>query len=98
MVRRPFAKIAILAGAVLAVGMSGFAPAAPAVKKYEIGVIAKSNSNPVFIAAKTGAEDAARDLSKKYNAEIKINWRTPNNEDAQQQAQYVEQLASLGVA
>jgi ribose transport system substrate-binding protein len=70
----------------------------PAPKKtYEFGVIAKSQSNPVFQAARTGAEDAAKELSKKYGIDVKINWRTPNNEDAQQQATYVEQLASQGV-
>lgn len=98
MIRRTFAKLGVLGVAALAVGMIAWAPSGSAPKKYEIGVIAKSNSNPVFRAAKTGAEDAARDLSKKYGVEIKINWRTPNNEDAQQQAQYMEQLASQGVA
>ncbi len=66
-------------------------------KTYEFGVIAKSQSNPVFQAARTGAEDAARDLSKKYGVEVKINWRTPVNEDAQKQSEYIEQLASQGV-
>jgi len=66
-------------------------------KTYVIGVVAKSRSNQVFQAAWKGAKDAARDLSKKYDAQISINWRTPNNEDAQQQAQFVEQLTSQGV-
>jgi ribose transport system substrate-binding protein len=66
--------------------------------KYEFGVIAKSQSNPVFQAARTGAEDAAREIEKANpGVTVKINWRTPNNEDAQQQAQYLEQLASQGV-
>jgi ribose transport system substrate-binding protein len=73
------------------------APAAGAKKSYTIGVIAKSQSNPVFQAARTGAEDAAKDISAKYNIDVKINWRTPTAEDAQQQAQYVEQLVSSGV-
>lgn len=65
-------------------------------KTYRIGVIAKSQSNPVFQAARTGALDAGEDLSKKLGADVKVEWRTPVNEDAQQQAQYVEQLASQG--
>jgi hypothetical protein len=65
-------------------------------KSYVIGVIAKSQSNPVFQAARTGAEDAAHDLSAKYGIDVKINWRTPNDEDAQKQAQFVEQLVSSG--
>lgn len=66
-------------------------------KSLVIGVIAKSQSNPVFIAARTGAEDACRDLSKKYGIEIKANWQTPVAEDAQKQAQFIEQLVSQGV-
>jgi ribose transport system substrate-binding protein len=65
--------------------------------KLVIGVVAKSTSNPVFIAARTGAEDACRDLSKKYGIEIVSKWQTPVTEDAQKQGQYVEQLVSQGV-
>ncbi len=94
--RRAFACVSVLIASAAMLGISRPSPAEP--KKYEIGVIAKSNSNPVFLAAKTGAEDAAKDLGKKYGVEIKIIWLTPNKEDAQQQAQYIEQLASQGVA
>lgn len=66
-------------------------------RKMTIGVIAKSSTNPVFIAAHTGAMDACRDLSKKYNIEIVCNWQTPVSEDAQKQAQTVEQLVAQGV-
>lgn len=97
MIRRTAMKIGVIGLLTLAAGMMAWSPRA-AVKTYEIGVIAKSNSNPVFQAAKTGAEDAARDLGKKLGVEIKINWRTPNSEDAQQQSQYMEQLAAQGVA
>lgn len=64
--------------------------------KYMIGVIAKSQSNPVFQAAYTGAREAAADLSREYGIDVEINWRTPTNEDAQQQAQFIEQLVSQG--
>src|SRR4029077_1751770 len=57
---------------------------------------AKSQSNPVFQATRVGANDAARELGKKYGIEIKIDWRTPNDEDAQKQAEAVEQLALAG--
>lgn len=73
-------------------------PPTGAKKSYVIGVIAKSNSNQVFLAARTGAEDAARDLSAKYGIDVKIDWRTPNTEDAQRQAQNIEQLVSAGVS
>src|SRR6266540_916955 len=65
-------------------------------KSYTIGLVAKSQSNPVFQAARVGALDAARDLGKKYGIDIKIDWRTPNEEDAQKQAEAIEQLALVG--
>lgn len=65
--------------------------------KYKIGLIAKSESNPVFQAAKVGAEDAAKELGKKYDCDIEILWRTPAAEDAQKQAQLLEQLVVVGV-
>jgi len=65
-------------------------------KAYTIGLVAKSQGNPVFQAARVGANDAARDLGKKYGIEIKIDWRTPNEEDAQKQAEAIEQLVLAG--
>src|SRR5579863_3397373 len=65
-------------------------------KSYTIGLVAKSQGNPVFQAARVGAMDAARDLGKKYGIEIKIDWRTPNEEDAQKQAEAIEQLVLAG--
>ncbi|MBC7835245.1 MAG: substrate-binding domain-containing protein, partial [Phycisphaerales bacterium] len=66
-------------------------------RSYVIGMIAKSQSNPVFIAARTGAEDAAKELGKQYGCEIKIDWRTPSSEDGQKQAEYLDALVAGGV-
>jgi ribose transport system substrate-binding protein len=65
-------------------------------KTYTLGMIAKSQGNPFFEAAHAGANDAARDLSAKHGITIKIDWRTPNEEDAQKQAEMLEQLALRG--
>lgn len=65
-------------------------------KTYVIGLVAKSQGNPVFQAARVGAEQAAKDLGQKYGINIKIDWRTPNEEDAQKQAEAVEQLVLSG--
>lgn len=65
-------------------------------KSYLIGVVAKSDSNPVFQAARTGAEDAAADVSKKYGVKIDVSWQTPSSEDAQRQAQFIDQLVAKG--
>lgn len=61
-----------------------------------IGMIAKSQSNPVFLAARKGAEARAAELSRELGASIRIDWRTPNDEDAQMQAAFIEQLTSAG--
>jgi ribose transport system substrate-binding protein len=91
-------KAAAVLAAVSAAAVLGTAShAAESGKTYVIGLIAKSQNNPVFLAARTGANDAARDLSKKYGVEIKIDWRTPVGEDAQKQADYMEQLAAGAV-
>ncbi|MBX3736084.1 MAG: substrate-binding domain-containing protein [Candidatus Didemnitutus sp.] len=70
------------------------ASAAP--RTITLGLVAKSQGNPVFQAARVGAEDAAVDLGQKLGLAIKIDWRTPNEEDAQKQAEAIEQLVLAG--
>ena len=65
-------------------------------RKIVIGMVAKSQSNDVFVAAHKGADDAARILGPQYGVEVEINWQTPDSEDAQQQAQAIEQLSRGG--
>jgi ribose transport system substrate-binding protein len=76
------------------VAAAGFA----ADKTLVFGVVAKSNNNPVFQAAKTGAEDEAKKLNAEKKANIQIDWRTPNEEDPQKQADAIEQLVNNGAA
>lgn len=66
-------------------------------KEYVFALIAKNQSNPVFQAARTGAEDTAEELGKKLGVKIKVIWQTPNEEDARLQADYIEQLVLQGV-
>src|SRR5438128_11158756 len=63
---------------------------------YTFGLVAKSQNNPVFQAARVGAEQAAKDFGAKHGLTIKIDWRTPNEEDAQKQAEAIEQLVLTG--
>ncbi|HTH47530.1 MAG TPA: substrate-binding domain-containing protein [Candidatus Limnocylindria bacterium] len=65
-------------------------------KSYTFGLIAKSQGNAVFQVARVGAEDAARELGAKHGLKIRIDWRTPNDEDAQKQAEALEQLVLAG--
>lgn len=95
MLKLAAAACVVSAGVAHATASGAEAPGAK--KAYVFGVIAKSQANPVFQAARTGAMDAAKELEAKHGVKVEINWRTPNNEDAQQQAQFVEQLASAGV-
>ena len=89
MIRKLVLTVTSLLGLAAATGFA-------AEKTYTFGVIAKSNNNPVFQAAKTGAEDEAAKLSKEHGVDIKIDWRTPNEEDPQKQADAVEQLVNAG--
>src|SRR5688572_33287571 len=65
-------------------------------KSYTIGLVAKSQGNPVFQAARVGATDAAKELGAKHGIDIRIDWRTPNEEDAQKQAEAIEQFVLSG--
>jgi ribose transport system substrate-binding protein len=65
-------------------------------KSYTIGLVATSQGNPVFQAARVGAMDAAKDLGKQYGVTIKIDWRARRTEDAQKQAESIEQLVLAG--
>lgn len=75
----------------------GVAAVAQAQKSYTFGMVAKSQGNPFFEAAHSGANDAARELGAKHHLNLRIDWRTPNEEDAQKQAEMMEQLLLAGV-
>lgn len=78
------------------VAQKGAAPAAGGDNQIKIAMIAKSSTNPVFLAARTGAEAAARELSQKHNMQVEIAWLTPPQEDAQVQAQRIAQAVNEG--
>jgi len=81
----------------LSLALLSLAVTAPAAETYTLGMIAKSQGNQFFEAAHSGAKAAARELGARYGITIVIDWRTPNEEDAQKQAEYVEQLVLKGV-
>jgi ribose transport system substrate-binding protein len=64
--------------------------------RLTIAVIAKSSTNPVFLAARTGAEAAARELSQQHGTPIEVVWLTPPQEDGQVQAQRIQQAVNSG--
>jgi ribose transport system substrate-binding protein len=63
---------------------------------FTIAMIAKSSNNPVFLAARTGAEAAAKEQSAKTGMNIQVNWLTPPQEDGQVQAQRIQQAVNDG--
>jgi ribose transport system substrate-binding protein len=64
--------------------------------KFVIAMIAKSSNNPVFGAARTGAEAAAKEQSAKTGLDVQVVWLTPPQEDAQVQAQRIQQAVNDG--
>jgi ribose transport system substrate-binding protein len=56
-----------------------------------IAMIAKSTTNPVFVSARKGAENAAKELGEKHGIPIQIIWMTPDHEDGELQATAVAQ-------
>jgi ribose transport system substrate-binding protein len=64
--------------------------------KFTIALIAKSSTNPVFLAARTGAEAAAKEISEKNGLDVQVVWLTPPQEDAQVQAQRIQQAVNDG--
>jgi ribose transport system substrate-binding protein len=57
-------------------------------------MIAKSASNPSFLASRLGAENRARALGTELGRPIEIDWLTPPQEDAALQAQRIAQAVA----
>ncbi|HEU5217318.1 MAG TPA: substrate-binding domain-containing protein [Gemmatimonadales bacterium] len=90
-----------LALGVIAVTACGKGAEAPGAKpagdgKITIAMIAKSSTNPVFLASRTGAEAAARHLSDSLHITVEVVWLTPPQEDGQVQAQRIQQAVNDG--
>lgn len=110
MMRRSLARAAatVLVGAALAAcggkpggetkTAAGGDSAGAAGRPIRIAVIAKSSNNPVFLAARTGAEAAAKEISAQPGGpKVEVVWMTPPQEDGQVQAQRVQQAVNDGV-
>jgi len=65
-------------------------------KVLKIVMIAKSQSNPVFPVSDMGAQAAAVELSKSTGVNITVDWETPANEDAQEQANRITEGVNNG--
>lgn len=65
--------------------------------RYVLGMVAKSQDNPVFRAAQSGAEAAARELGRENGVEVEIVWRSPASEDAARQSEIMAELIATDV-
>jgi ribose transport system substrate-binding protein len=66
-------------------------------KSIVITMIAKSSANPVFESAKIGAIKTAKSLSEKYSKlDVSIDWQTPDNESASEQAEIIRNAVKNG--
>src|ERR1044072_5917291 len=63
---------------------------------FKIAMIAKSSTNPVFLSGRTGAEDAAAELTKSTGTQVSVDWLTPPSEDATIQAQRIAEAVNSG--
>src|SRR4029078_11266171 len=66
-------------------------------RPLRIAMIAKSASNPSFVAARTGAENRARELSASLGRPVQIEWLTPPQEDGAVQARRIAQAVKEGM-
>ena len=89
-------KVVALFAAVCGITAGAMAADAAKPKKFTIAMIAKCSTNPVFLSGKAGAEFEAAKLSKELGIDIKINWRTPPDENAEQQAQQIAEAVNAG--
>jgi ribose transport system substrate-binding protein len=63
-------------------------------RRLRVALIAKSASNPSFLAARLGAEDRARELYTKLGIPIDVVWMTPPQENARLQVQRIAQAVT----
>ncbi len=72
------------------------APEQPTGERLVIGLVARNQLNPVYQAVHAGAREAAQKIGSEYGVEVVVDWQTPAEEDARQQAEAIEQLARSG--
>ena len=75
----------------VATSVTAQAPALAQPRTVKIALIAKSEANFLFLAARRGAENKAAALSRQHGATIQVSWLTPAREDVAEQAERIRQ-------
>jgi len=88
-------SLLLLAAVALAVA-SRASPVQAQPRTIKIALIAKSEANFVFLAARRGAEEKAAALSRQHGVRVEVSWLTPPKEDVAQQAERIRQAVRDG--
>src|SRR6266581_1635654 len=67
-------------------------------RNIKIAMVAKTEANLIFLAARRGAEAAAQELSQKHGVSIEVAWLTPPQEDPAAQAERIARALHEGAA
>jgi ribose transport system substrate-binding protein len=90
--KKSLARRALLAFlGTVATSVTAQAPALAQPRTVKIALIAKSEANFLFLAARRGAQDKAAALSRQHGATIQVSWLTPAREDVAEQAERIRQ-------
>jgi ribose transport system substrate-binding protein len=84
-------KLLVVLATVTTALAGGAGPVRAQARTIKIALIAKSEANFVFLAARRGAEEKAAALSRQHGVRIEVVWLTPAKEDAAQQAERIRQ-------
>ena len=84
-------KLLVVLATVTTALAGGAGPVRAQARTVKIALIAKSEANFVFLAARRGAEEKAAALSRQHGVRIEVAWLTPAKEDAAQQAERIRQ-------
>lgn len=66
-------------------------------KRYVIAMVPKSATNPVFVAARSGAEAAVQELKAEHGVSIELLWWAPSRDDATRQIDILRAVSAAGV-
>jgi ribose transport system substrate-binding protein len=95
---RRFSRTVAASTLLLTSWLASRTPAQDGGRTVKIAMIGKSEANIVFLAARKGAESAAREQAAQLGRPIQVVWMTPQREDAAVQAERIAQAVTEGAS
>ncbi|MGC6424971.1 MAG: substrate-binding domain-containing protein [Lentimonas sp.] len=89
---RQLHKLAFIALAALAIGVSLHAQNREILAEYKIGIIGRDQEDAIYQATHLGAQTAARELSEKYSIDVELLVLTPNKRQGGNQETAIAEL------